>query len=140
MSAQEDTIRFSVSIPRKLFRELDRRVIRRGYPSRSEFVRDLIRERIVADRWAEGAREVVGVLTIGYDHHQRQLVQRLIDIQHNRHVNVLCTTHVHMDHDHCLEAIVLKGRPSEIERLCNEISGLRGVKTAGLTRASRVDA
>jgi CopG family nickel-responsive transcriptional regulator len=115
-------------------------VIRRGYASRSEFVRDLIRERIVADRWAEGSREVVGVLTIGYDHHQRQLVQKLIDIQHTRHVNVLCTTHVHMDHDHCLEAIVLKGRPAEIERLCNEIGGLRGVKTAGLTQASRVEA
>lgn len=139
MKRQEETVRFTVSIPKKLLDELDRRIVGRGYDSRSEFVRDLIRERIVADEWADQESEVVGVLTISYDHHQRQLVQKLIDVQHAHHVNVLCTTHVHMDHDHCLEAIVLRGRPGEIERLCIAIGGLRGVRTAGLTRAARVE-
>ena len=138
MPKQEDLIRLSVTLPRSLLDDLDQRVIAKGYDSRSELVRDLIRERIVSDAWAAGKSAVVGVLTISYDHHQRQLTQRLIDIQHNRHVNVLCTTHVHLDHDTCLEAIIIQGRARDIERLCIEISGLRGVKTAGLTRAARV--
>ena len=138
MPAQEDLIRLSVTIPRGLVEDLDRRVIAKGYGSRSELVRDLSRDRIVSDEWTAGRSTVVGVLTISYDHHQRQLAQRLVDIQHARHVNVLCTTHVHLDHDTCLEAIIIQGRAREIERLCIEISGLRGVKTAGLTRAARV--
>lgn len=138
MPKQEDLIRLSVSIPRSLVENLDQRVIAKGYDSRSEFVRDLIRERMVSDEWAAGRSNVIGVLTISYDHDQPQLAQRLVDIQHHRHVNVLCTTHVHLDHDTCLEAIILRGRAREIERLSIEISGLRGVKTAGLTRVARI--
>lgn len=138
MGKNGETVRFSVSIPAGLLRELDERVIHKGYHSRSELVRDLIRERIVASRWKRGKEEVVGVLTISYDHHQKQLVQRLLDIQHGHRVNVLCTTHVHVEHDCCLEAIIIKGKPRALERLSLEIGGLRGVRIAKLTRASRL--
>jgi len=136
---QDDTVRFSVSLAASLLDDLDRRMVRRGYASRSEFVRDLIRERLVAEKWAVGSREVVGVLTISYDHHQKELTDRIIEIQHNRYVNVLCSTHVHLDHDHCLEVIIIRGRPPEIEKMSLAISGLRGVRFARLTRASAVE-
>jgi len=92
----------------------------------------------VEDKWESDADRVVGVLTIGYDHHQRGLSQKILDLQHSRHVNILCTTHVHLDRDNCLEVIIIKGRPREIEQIAIECGGLRGVRLAKLTRASGV--
>ncbi len=134
----EETIRFSVSLPRALLEELDRRVVKKGYASRSELVRDLIRERIVEETWERGDEEVAGVLTIVYDHHQRELTQHILDIQHRQYIHVVATTHVHMDHHNCLETIIIRGMPAEIERLSLEIGGLRGVRFSELTRASRI--
>lgn len=137
MDNTADTIRFSVSLPGNLLEELDRRVTSRGYASRSELVRDMIRERLVEDAWQTGD-EVAGVLVITFDHHQRELAQKLIDIQHIQDVHVLCSTHVHLDQHNCLETIILKGRPPEIEHIAAEIGGLKGVKFAKLTRTSRL--
>ena len=139
MAEQERVTRFSVSLPDSLLAELDRRVIRRGYASRSEFVRDLIRERMVEDKWKTDAAKVVGVLTISYDHHQRGLLQKIVDLHHSQYVNILCTTHVHLDRHNCLETIIIKGRPSEIERITVKSAGLRGVRFAKLTRASSLE-
>lgn len=138
MSHSDETIRFSVSLPKPLLDELDRRVIGKGYASRSELVRDLIRERIVEDTWERGDEEVAGVLTIVYDHHQRELTQHILEIQHRQYVHVVATTHVHMDHQNCLETIILRGIPAEIERIGHELGGLRGVRFAELTRASKL--
>ncbi len=138
MSQSDDTIRFSVSLPRPLLDELDRRVVGKGYASRSELVRDLIRERLVEETWERGDQEVAGVLTIVYDHHQRELTQHILDVQHQAYVHVVATTHVHIDHHNCLETIILRGLPAEIERLSLEIAGLKGVRFAKLTRASRL--
>lgn len=138
MKKRDETIRFTVSLPGHLLEELNRRVVTKGYSSRSELIRDLIRERLVEDKWAQDTEEVYGVLTISYDHHQRELSDRLIDIQHNRYANVLCSTHVHLDHHNCLETIVIKGKPSEIERISLRIAGLKGVIFSKLTRASRL--
>jgi len=139
MSSTESTIRFTVSLPRTLLDELDRRLVNKGYASRSELVRDLIRERIVEETWERGDAEVAGVLTIVYDHHQRELTQQILDIQHRQYVHVVATTHVHLDHHNCLETIIIRGMPAEIERLSLEIGGLRGVRFSKLTRASRVE-
>jgi CopG family nickel-responsive transcriptional regulator len=139
MPKRESTIRFTVSLPETLLDVLDERVETRGYASRSECVRDLIRDQMVEEKWGNAREEVVGVLTIGYDHHQRQLTQKLVDIQHNRYVNVLCATHVHLDHDNCLEAIIIQGKPNEIEKITSQIAALRGVKFARLSRASRLE-
>jgi CopG family nickel-responsive transcriptional regulator len=139
MAKTDRVDRFSVSLPEPLLAELDRRVIRQGYASRSEFVRDLIRERMVEDKWEAGAETVVGVLTISYDHHQRGLSQKITDIQHSRHINILCSTHVHLDRASCLETIIIRGRSREIERLALQCGGLRGVRFAKLTRASSVE-
>lgn len=138
MTARE-TIRFSVSLPATLLAELDRRIVGRGYDSRSEFVRDLIRARLVEEAWAGAGSEVHGVLTIIYDHHRRGLTDKLHQVQHHRFVHILCTQHVHLDHDHCLETIVLRGTPGEIERMALEIGGLKGVSFAELARTAVVD-
>ena len=139
MAKSERVTRFSVSLPDSLLAELDRRMVRRGYASRSELVRDLIRERMVEDKWEGGRAKVVGVLTISYDHHQRGLLQKIVDLHHSQYVNILCTTHVHLDRHNCLETIIIKGRPQEIERIAVKSGGLRGVRFAKLTRASSVE-
>jgi CopG family nickel-responsive transcriptional regulator len=133
--AGRDTVRFTVSLPRELLDRLDDGMLAGGCASRSKFVRDLVRERLVKAQWREHGREVVGVLTICYDHHRTGLTGRITRIQHDALVNILCTTHVHLDHDHCLEALILRGRPAEIEMLATRIGGLRGVDFAELSRA-----
>jgi CopG family nickel-responsive transcriptional regulator len=130
----DPAIRFTVSLPRPLLTELDARITGRGYASRSELVRDLIRKEMTADRWRAGTEPMVGVLSIVYDHHRRGLVDRLHAIQHDRYVHVLCTQHVHVDHHTCLETIVLRGRPEQIEQLALEIGGQKGVQQAELVR------
>lgn len=138
-NSRDKTIRFTVSLPGRLLAQLDRRVTRTGYASRSEFIRDLIRDSMVEERWRDGTRTVVGVLTIGYDHHQSDLPRKIMDVQHTEYVNILCTTHVHLDHHHCLEAIIVRGRPAEIETIRTRLAGLRGVKFAKLSRASKLE-
>ncbi|MCU0610754.1 MAG: nickel-responsive transcriptional regulator NikR [Candidatus Eisenbacteria bacterium] len=139
MKTEQETVRFGVSLPQELLRELDERIVARGYSSRSEFIRDLIRAQLVEEKWRTGSEPVVGVLSIVYDHHQRDLVNRIMDAQHAHYVQTVCTTHVHLDHDNCLEVIIIQGKAEEIERLNIEISGLRGVRFAELTRASKVE-
>ncbi len=139
MAKPDDTIRFTVSLPSGLLKSLDKRVGKKGYASRSEFVRDLIREQIVEAKWADSHEDVFGVLTIGYDHHKRGLTQKIVDAQHSAYVNILCSTHVHLDHHHCLEAIIIKGRPREIEKIRIGLGGIRGVEFAKLSRASTVE-
>ncbi|WP_293444393.1 nickel-responsive transcriptional regulator NikR [Persephonella sp.] len=132
-------VRFSITIPKELLEYIDKNLINKGYSSRSEFIRDLVRETIVNDRWSEGKDEVVGVLTVIYDHHQRELTQKMIDLQHSKYINIICTTHVHLDHHNCLETIIISGKPSEIESISVKISGLKGVKFAKLTKTSKLE-
>lgn len=129
----DSTVRFSVSLPKALLDELDNRVIKKGYSSRSELIRDLIRELLADEAWEQG-KEVIAVLSIVYNHHNKELVYRLLDLQHKYHINVLCLNHLHLDHDNCLETIILRGNSDEIESLSISISGLRGVKLAKLSK------
>lgn len=143
MQKEHDTIRFSVSLQQNLLDELDNRIVKNGYSSRSELVRDMIREKLVEDSWdiqtPSDTSDSIAVLVIVYDHHQRELNQRMIDIQHNSPVNILCNTHIHIDAFNCLETIILKGSASEIQKLSLEVGGLRGVKFSKLTKASSFD-
>lgn len=136
---QDRTIRFTVSLPEELLQELDDRIISKGYSSRSEFVRDLIREKLVDDLWASNDRNAVGVITLVYDHHQHELARRMMEIQHESQAKIHCNTHIHLDGHNCLETIILEGKPDEIQRSTIEIGGLRGVKFSSLTRTSTVD-
>lgn len=139
MAKEENSVRFTVSLPGELLAELDSRIERQGYVSRSEFVRDLVREKMVDDKWKDPKQEVLGVLTISYDHNEPELMQKLLEVQHNRYVNVFYTGHVHLDHHNCLEIILIKGKPRQIEHIATRIGGLRGVRLAKLTKASSVE-
>lgn len=131
-----NVIRFSVSLPEKLLVELDKKVNEQGYASRSEYTRDLIRERIVKDSWKEDATNVIGVLTMIYTHHQNDLVDRILTIQHDAKIKIMCNTHVHVDHDNCLETIMIEGAVSEIKDFAQKIGGLKGVKFSKLVEAA----
>ena len=112
---KQNIIRFSVSLPQNLLDTFDEKLTHKGYSSRSELVRDMIREKLNEEIWSNGdeSTQGVAVLTIIYDHHQRELNQRMIDIQHinthNGNVEILCNTHIHLDHHNCLETIILRG-------------------------------
>jgi len=129
--------RICITIPKELVDFIDKKV-EQSYASRSEFIRDLVREAIVEDEWEDENNELIGVLVIIYDHHKRELTQKLLDIQHNYYINILCTTHIHIDHNNCLESIMIKGPSQTIIETVNVIAGLNGVKFAKLVKASKL--
>ena len=120
-------VRTGISLDSELLARFDRVVAQKGYGSRSEAIRDLVREQAVATEVAQN-RVIVGTLTLVYDHHQPKLSERLIEAQHDYQGKVLATTHVHLDHRNCLEVIIVKGRGSEVQQLADQLLSLRGVK------------
>lgn len=141
--AQELVTRLSISLEPHLLAKLDSRIITQGYSSRSELVRDMIRQKLVEESWQDESKDNIAVLVVVFNHHQRELNQRIIDIQHNAShsnaITILCTTHIHIDTHNCLESIMLKGKPSAVQNFALEIAGLKGVKFSKLTRTSRFD-
>ena len=128
----EQLVRFGVSLDKSLLREFDRHIRRRRYTNRSEALRDLIRDNLVGQEW-DGNRETVGTITFVYDHHVRDLTGRLTDIQHDYHGQILSGMHVHLDHDHCLEVLVVKGKGSKIRKVADALVSVKGVKHGKLT-------
>jgi CopG family nickel-responsive transcriptional regulator len=122
-----DLVRTGLSLERDLLQRFDESIARRSYQNRSEAVRDLIREYLVSE---EGDKNeiIVGTLTMVYDHHRPNLTERLVEIQHQAHTQVLAATHVHLDHHNCLEVVMMKGRSSDLRKIADEILSLRGVK------------
>ncbi len=119
--------RFGVSMPVKLLEVFDQYIAKRHYTNRSEAIRDLIREKLVEEDWRESKDIVIGTITYVYDHHKRELTDRLINIQHDHHESIISTQHVHLDHDHCLEVVIVKGRAKEIQDLTDSIRSLKGI-------------
>ena len=132
----DSIIRFSISLPKQLLDELDSKIGSQGYASRSEFTRDLIREKIVQDSWKNGDDELIGVLTLIYTHRQNDLIVKMMGIEHDAYVDIVCTTHIHVNRDNCLETLVLRGKARNIENLADKIGGLKGVKFSKLTKAA----
>jgi CopG family transcriptional regulator, nickel-responsive regulator len=120
--------RFGVSIPARLLEQFDRLIDGKGYTSRSEAIRDLIRDRLVETRSESGSRPVVGALVLVYDHHTRELGERLTEIQHDVGDVVISTMHVHLTHRDCLEVLALNGRGDRIREFSDQVLSLKGVK------------
>ena len=123
-----DLERFGVSMPHELLKSFDKAIEEAGYPNRSEALRDIVRDYLTAKLWEVPDGEVVGTLTLVYDHHTHDLERELTDVQHDHTANVICTTHVHLDRHNCIEAIVLKGHAEEVRHLADELISTRGVK------------
>jgi CopG family nickel-responsive transcriptional regulator len=125
--------RIGVAIDSDLLARFDDLIGRRGYTNRSEAFRDLIRDELVEEAWESPERKVVGTVSIVYDHHVRQLSDRLTDLQHEFFHHVLSTLHVHLDHDHCLEVLVVRGKAAEVKKLADTLIATKGVKHGRLT-------
>ncbi len=124
-----DIIRFGVSIEQDLLENFDRLIGERGYATRSEALRDLIRESLIQQKIEdESDTQVLGSLTLVYDHHASNLVQEMGEIQHRFHSLVLSVMHLHVSHDDCMEVIALRGAVAEIVKLSNALLSLKGIK------------
>lgn len=129
-------VRFSVSLEPELLNRFDRYCQARRYPTRSEAVRHLIREKLTQEAWQADEQEVTATLTLVYDHHRSQLVSRLLDLQHHHVDQVVSTMHIHLDHHRCLEVIVLRGKARQLRRMADELQTLKGVYQGHLVVAS----
>ena len=126
-----EIIRFGVSIDERLLDKFDNLIDEKGYSNRSEAIRDLIRNALVEDEWAqgdEGDEDTVGTVSLVYDHHTRDLADKLTEHQHSHHKEIVSALHVHLDVHHCLEVVVIKGKAKVIKRLAEELIGTKGVK------------
>lgn len=127
--------RFSISLEEELLARFDTYIENRGYSNRSEAIRDLIRKTQVSEEWEKDS-EVVGVVTLVFNHHKSQLQEKITELQHNYHSLITSTTHVHMDHHNCLEVTIVKGKASTVQELAAQLMALRGVKDGNLTMSS----
>jgi CopG family nickel-responsive transcriptional regulator len=130
-----ELVRFGVSLEKELLRRLDALSRQKGYANRSQALRDLIRKELVKTQWLEG-KDVVGAITLVYDHHKRELVNKLTNLQHDFGGMIIASQHIHIDHDNCLEIIAVRGAPKKIEELADKMRAAKGVKHGTLSMAT----
>jgi len=128
-------VRFGVSLDKKLLDRFDRIIKQKNYTNRSEAIRDLIRQDLVTEQWQAG-KEAAGAITLVYDHHKRELGNKLTDIQHDFGDLIISTQHVHLDHHNCLEIIAVKGAPENVQKLADILKSVKGVKHSSLSISS----
>ncbi len=128
--------RFGVSIDEELCSRFDRHIAEKGYTNRSEALRDLIREHLVAEQWKLDGTESVASLSLVYNHHTRELSETLNSLQHEHHQLIVSSLHVHIDHDNCLEVIIFKGPNTLIKSIADRLTATRGVKHGKLTMST----
>lgn len=124
----EKITRFGVSMEPELLNKFDKIIKKKSYTNRSEAIRDLIRKNIIIEESSDPDIEALGTLTMIYNHHISSITNRLIELQHDHHNEILTTTHIHVDHNNCLEVLVLKGKTGEIKKLADNIRALKGIK------------
>jgi CopG family nickel-responsive transcriptional regulator len=124
---KELVARIGVSLPPELLEEFDRYIAKKGYETRSKAIADLMREALLGEEWSSGNPEVIGAVTFVYDHHTRGLTEKLTEIQHDHHAQIVSTTHVHIDHHRCLEITVLRGRISKVREIGERLISAKGV-------------
>lgn len=128
-------MRFGVSLNKELLEKFDSLIRERNYSNRSEAIRDLIRDEFVKREWIEGD-DVAGAITLIYDHHRKDLLSKITDIQHNYQKIIISTQHIHLDHDNCLEIIAVRGNPEQVQRLADTLKAIKGVKHGTLSMSS----
>lgn len=129
----EEIVRFGVSMEKNLLAGFDELISRKGYTNRSEALRDLVRDHLVEEEWKVEKKEMIGTITIVYNHHTRGISDTLIDLQHYFHNLIISTMHLHMDEDNCLEILVVKGMVDKIKTVADKLISTRGVKHGKLT-------
>jgi CopG family transcriptional regulator, nickel-responsive regulator len=127
--------RVTVSLESELLKRFDRFCTDGRFATRSEAVRRLIHDRLAREAWESDDTDVTATLTLVYDHHKPRLTQELLDIQHEHGEQVVSTMHVHLDHDRCLEVIVLRGPAGALRRFAARLQGLKGIHRGELVVA-----
>ena len=130
-----EIIRFGVSLDKRLLNRFDRLIRKRSYTNRSEALRDLIRQEMVKNEWEED-QEVAGAITYIYDHHKRDLLSKLTNIQHTHHEIIFSTQHIHLDHNTCLEIVAVRGKAREVQELAYALRSIKGVRHGTLSMTS----
>lgn len=130
-----DLIRFGVSVESSLLERFDAYIREHQYRNRSEALRDLMRESLVEDAWVQD-EVIAGGIAYVYDHHSRQLVNQLLAIQHDYHDLVVSSQHIHLDHDNCLEIVVVKGHASRVSELYNGIRAMKGIQNIDILKTA----
>jgi len=129
----EPVARFSISLPPSLLEQLDEMSRQKGYDNRSLAITDMVRDRLVEHRQKFSNEEIAGTITLVYDHHKQHVQAALTDIQHDYHEVIVSTLHVHLDHDNCLEVLVVRGKAGLIKKIADELIAAKGVKHGKLT-------
>lgn len=130
--------RFGISMEDSLLRQFDKLISQKGYTNRSEAVRDLVREKIIEENIEATNEEVYGALVFIYDHHKRELEKNLSNLQHDYFKNIVSTTHVHIDHDTCLEMIIVRGQAKLLKKIAEKLLSYKGVLNGKLTLTSSI--
>ncbi|MBD3426587.1 MAG: nickel-responsive transcriptional regulator NikR [Candidatus Omnitrophica bacterium] len=130
-----DVFRFGISLPRDLIEKFDRLIRQKGYTSRSKALGDLIRQELIKDEWKQG-KSIAGAVTLVYDHHKRDLLNKVTDVQHDFQNLIISTQHIHLDHNNCLEIVAIKGDSKEAQSLKDILMSLKGVKHVTLSMSS----
>ncbi len=130
-----EIFRFGVSLPKDLLDNFDKLIREKKYTNRSEAFRDLIRQELVKIEWQEG-KEIAGAITLIYDHHKRELLNKITDVQHDFQKIIISTQHIHLDRNNCLEIVAIKGNPKEAQKLTDTLKSIKGVKHVTLSMSS----
>jgi CopG family nickel-responsive transcriptional regulator len=128
-------VRFGVSLDGKLLSQFDSLIRGKNYTNRSEAVRDLIRQELIRKEW-EGGGDVAGAITLIYDHHRKDVLGKVIDVQHDDQDLIISTQHIHLDHNNCLEIIAVRGRARDVIKLAATLKSIKGVRHSSLNMAS----
>ncbi len=129
-------VRFGISLDAQLLQEFDALIREKEYTNRSEAIRDLIRDELIHKEWQDEKREIIGTITLIYDHHIRDLSTKLTHDQHQHHHQIISTMHVHLDHDNCLEVLAVRGKANEVRKIADHLVGMKGVKHGKLVTTS----
>jgi CopG family transcriptional regulator, nickel-responsive regulator len=130
-----DLVRFGVSLSKSLLDKFDSLIKEKNYSNRSEAFRDLIRQELVKKEWETGG-EIAGAVILIYDHHKRDLLNKITDIQHDFQKVIISTQHIHLDHHNCLEIVAVKGNPAEVQKLANILKSTKSIKYSTLSMSS----
>ncbi len=127
-----DVVRFGVSLEKTLLDRFDALIRERSYTNRSEALRDMIRQELVRLAWEKG-QDVAGAIILNYDHHQRDMLAKITDIQHDHQDIIISTQHIHLDHHTCLEIVAVRGKADRVEALAHALKSVKGVKHGALS-------
>ncbi|MEN3038265.1 MAG: nickel-responsive transcriptional regulator NikR [Candidatus Kryptonium sp.] len=131
MKENKHVVRFGVSMEKDLLEKFDKLIHQKGYTNRSEAIRDLIREKLV-EQAIEKNKVCFGIFSFVYDHRKRELEEKLTDFQHEHFNMIISTTHIHIDRNHCLEILIMKGKSEDLKKITDKVLSYKGVENGKL--------